>query len=150
MDRRSIFILAPAFLLSGCIALPIPHDRPRTPLYTGMVTDISTKTPIESVVVTVVDLNPLRGDTPSQIHTKTDPTGHYEAQVTMSSSWFVLLFLPAHGYCQGRLVFSHPEYESVTRETSQPETSVYNGTCTFTKVKLDVQLTRRSRAQSGS
>ncbi len=43
-------------LLSGCVFLPIPHDRLVTPLYYGRVTDAETGAPVGGVAVTVTAL----------------------------------------------------------------------------------------------
>lgn len=130
-----------SFLLVGCIALPIPHERRLSPLYFGAVTDADTGKPIESVVVRVGGY--IHSKQPRNTESKTDSLGNYEAGITENAFWYVLIAGPADGSCGGSVTFVHPEYEMKVERTDQARGGGVDGMCTGVKLRLDVSLKKK-------
>lgn len=125
-------------VLSGCIALPIPHERQLSPLYFGTVTDAETGRPIEAVVVSVS--GNLHSEHPIPGETKTDAAGHYQVVAKEKASWFVLIAGPTDGNCGGSLLFMHPNYEMKMERTDQVSAGGVDGICHGVKRQLNVSL----------
>lgn len=140
-NATSLTTGASVLLLSSCIAVPIPHERQLTPLYYGTVTDASTGAPIESVTISVSPIS--RVGRSSTAETKTDAFGRYEIAVTENATWFVLIAGPAEGSCGGVLLFAHPGYELVQRETSEFRSGGVDGVCRGSKKQVDVSLKKK-------
>lgn len=136
------------FLLSGCVFLPIPHDRRVTPLYYGRVTDADTGAPIGGVAVTVTALwaDPKTGDT-VQATATTDELGEYEVAITERASWFYIFFGPIEGICGGKVNLAHPDYEPKEFKTSVFDGAPIDGVCTGKKHQRNVQLKRAASNQ---
>ena len=144
---RLILVGATLLTLSGCIALPIPHERRITPLYQGKVTDAVTGQPIESVNVSVRTPHFIKNEDtglPLEAETKTDASGYYEIGVTKKEIWFVFFLGPAEGSCGGTVLFSHPTYEPHEMQTDQFRGAAVDGMCTGAKEKRNVSLKRKS------
>lgn len=138
MNPKLLGIGIAFLILSGCIALPIPHERQLSPLYFGTVTDAETGKPIEAVVVTVS--GNLHSERPIPGETKTDVAGGYRVVAKEKASWFVLIAGPADGSCGGFLLFVHPNYEMKMERTDEATAGGADGMCTDVKRQLDVSL----------
>lgn len=128
-------------MLVGCIALPIPHERRLSPLYSGTVTDADTGKPIESVVVSVRGY--IYSEKSSNAESMTDSSGNYEIGSTEKAFWYVFIAGPADGSCGGSVMFVHPEYEMKVEHTDQASGGGVDGMCTGVKRRLDVSLNKK-------
>jgi len=142
MNHNLLLVGISMLVLTSCIALPIPHERPLSPYYFGTVTDADTGKPIEGVVVRVG--GNLYSKAPIPGESKTDPSGHYEAVARENATWYVLIAGPADGTCGGSLLFMHPEYEMRLERTEQASAGGRDGMCTGVKRQLDVSLKKKS------
>ena len=140
---KNISILFVISLLTGCIALPIPHDRPVTPVYAGTVQDSGTNEPISNVLVTVESdyTNPKTGN-PYNATTRTNADGYYEVGATEHGKWYFITLLPLEGYCSGKVTFTHPGYQAYKYNTRRFQSGALNGSCTQEKVERNVLLSR--------
>jgi hypothetical protein len=125
-----------ALTLTACV-LPIPHQRPLSPIFHGNVTDAETGKPIENVDVWAWGRS--TGSTGRSASGRTDASGRYRVGAAEQVTWFVILFpLPAEGDCSGFAVFSHPEYEEGSVAAGWVGTAMFDGPCG--RVRRDVQL----------
>jgi hypothetical protein len=131
------------FLLSGCIALPIPHERQISPEFYGVVTDASTGAPVVGAEVSVsIPASRSTGTTASSV-TTTTTDGKYRVKVEEHSAWYIIFVSPAEGMCDGELSVSHPAYDTQSTTASQFRGAAYNGMCNGYKVERNLQLRRR-------
>jgi len=144
MKARHYFpLLLSLATLSGCIALPIPHDRQISPEFFGVVTDSQTGLPIEGAVVTVTrppyhsaseDVDPFSASA------TTDANGRYRVRVITASTWYVLFLGPAEGTCSGTIAVSNRSYQSETSSTSAFRGAAVDGMCNGYSVERNFQL----------
>ena len=136
-------------LLSGCIALPIPNDRRKTPLYYGKVQDSASQSPIQDVLVKVETFS-IDSETEAPIinTTKTDENGHYEIGAVEESGWYVLYLGPAEGICGGKVTFSHPDYDTYQYHTETFTGAAVNGACNGEEQERNVLLSRKTSNKS--
>lgn len=141
MNPRVALLLS-GTVLSSCIMVPVPHDRPVSPVFYGQVRDEATGLPVKGATLRVFAyVNGAEGPTATA---QTDESGHFEVgAVERSNSYTVLLLAPAEGQCSGTLVVSHPEYKVRFVEVSEFRSANVNGVCTGLKVKRDVSLKRQ-------
>jgi hypothetical protein len=139
MNVGVLFVIITTLTLTGC-ALPIPHQRPLSPIFHGEVKDAETGKPIENVDVWVWGRS--TGSTGrSTASGRTDASGRYRVGVVEQATWFVILFpLPAEGACSGFAVFTHPEYEEGSVAAGWVGTAMFDGPCG--RVRRDVKLKR--------
>ncbi len=124
-------------ILSGCIALPIPHDRPFSPFISGEVRAKSTWQPIPNATVTLLATTLAVKDETS---TATDATGKFEAQVTHRKIWMPFFFGPAEGFCTSSVTISAPGYKSETHEFHSFGAASGKGVCAGAREILNVVL----------
>ena len=91
--------------LGACIVLPIPRDIPLTGVHKGIVSDATTKKPLQGVQVSFVNH--------TEVSTVTNAEGEFSlAAVTQQSNWTgVLLVGPAESHCEDRVAFEKEGYE---------------------------------------
>lgn len=140
---NKLITLSLVIFLSGCIALPIPHDRRVTPMYSGKVIDFDSRIPIKGVVVKVETLIPDRETgIPYTATTMTNEEGYYELGAVERSVWYILWFGPAEGVCGGKVTFTHPEYNTYQYDTQIFTSAAMDGVCTLKEHERDVLLSR--------
>lgn len=129
--------------LTGCIALPVPHDRQISPEFFGIVTDAETGLPIAGAQLKV-SLSPRgKTDQESSAVATSGTDGSYRVRINESTIWYVIVLGPAEGFCAGKLSVSHPDYEPTSDQSSQFRGAAVNGQCHGHKVERNVQLRRR-------
>lgn len=127
------------FTLSGCIALPIPHDDWLTGQHTGRITDAVSQTPISGAKVT---LYTLRGRSQS-ISTLSDAEGLFSiGPIVDRETFFEIWMPPAETVCQDMLTFQHPQYQISSILWSSGLTNPTGGPCRNIKGKHDVPLAK--------
>ncbi len=132
---RQLAALTPCLLLAGC-PLPIPHDRLLSPMVYGTVRDGESRSPISGVSVRMEGGTKWRSAT-----TVTDNAGNYRVGLTEPTNWFVILPAPAEGVCEGRVTFTHAEYEPLSFKEGGFGSASFDGPCT--SVKRDVVLWKK-------
>jgi hypothetical protein len=140
--RHPLLFVVP-LLLSGCIALPIPHARQISPEFYGVVTDAQTGAPVLGAELSVSIAAPRGAGNSTSTTTTSAADGKYRIKVEEHSTWYILLVGPAEGFCEGELSVSHPAYEAQTTTASQLRGAALNGTCNGYKVERNIQLKRK-------
>jgi hypothetical protein len=123
--------------LSGCIALPIPHDEALTPLYSGTVTDASTGTLIAGAEVHVSGGLSERQPTAT---TTTDATGHFQIGISNRAHWFFLYLGPADGICRATLTVTATGYQSFSKQFSAMGYGGGKGPCSGRRIVEAIAL----------
>jgi len=93
---RLVSLAIVGFCLSGCVALPIPHDRLSTPVIEGTVLDAKTKAPLSGVRISAKNTT---GDALNVV--TSDASGRYRAFATSHGSWYYFTPLNIEGVCEG-------------------------------------------------
>jgi len=130
-----VFVVA--LPLSGCIALPIPHDRQVSPEFYGVITDVDSGARVSGAEVAVVSESGM-----SKASTAAD--GMYRVKAEKHSTWYVLFLGPWEGGCSGDLSVAHPDYETQSTSASEFRGAAANGVCSGYKVERNIQLKRKS------
>ena len=109
MKFTRFVVLLIGIFLSGC-PLPIPHERPITPVLHGTIFDGSTGKPLSGVLVTLR----ARSDLEPAV-TKSDDAGRYEIGIFEHASVYLITPPMAEGACGATVTYSRQNYKSVTR-----------------------------------
>lgn len=107
------WLLPAVWLLTGCIALPIPHQLLLTPLYSGTMTDATTGVPITGAQVEATGISNKMVQTE---RTATDSAGHYKIGLSTQVRWTLLWMVPADGICAATLTITAPGYETFSKK----------------------------------
>jgi len=137
-----VFLASLVALMSGCIPLPIPHDRALSPQFYGQVTDDS-GSPIQGAVVRAVAGDGdvvVENENQPLATSQTDERGFYRVGVTERDSWYFLFFGAADGLCSGTLTVTHPSYEEQSFKVQRFSTAY---PCNGFKVQQDIVLKRK-------
>lgn len=103
MMLKLTITIVTGILLSGCIALPIPHENWDTPKLRGNVFDAETKNPVAGVSVRLVDY-------PSQ-ETITNENGYFELEpIKNRKIWLVYPLVAVDAVCGTNIEFSRTGY----------------------------------------
>jgi hypothetical protein len=132
--------------LSGCVILPIPHNRRMTPLYHRTVVAADDGRPLPAVSVKAESRVPgSHTHEAFEALTQSDEEGHYQVAAVRHSNWFFVWFLsPFEGPCDGMLTFSHPRYETLVYESTVFSAANIDGVCTGVKHEKNVRLKKRT------
>ncbi len=144
VQLKTSTVLFFTFFLSGCIALPIPHERKLSPLFFGQVIDEDSRQPIEGVEIEATSLShSSETDQPQKNKISSNANGDYEISVTEKANWFVIIGLPVDSLCGGSLLFSHPSYEPRSHRASMMVPRGGNAQCWRVKYEYDVSLKKK-------
>jgi hypothetical protein len=111
MRWAAIFLVS--MILAGCIALPVPHDRPYSPALSGIVIDALTKTPIAGAEI---HLEGTTSSPPIVASTKSDSNGRFSVLASERALWLPFWFGFAEGHCTATATVSAPGYEPQIKE----------------------------------
>jgi hypothetical protein len=101
-------------LLSGCIALPVPHERYVTPNVSGVVRYAATQEPVAGATVTISSDGGLGNSKPSCAAVLSDAQGKFLVGTTeRAKCWYLILLAPFEGFCIGKIAASHPNFDSI-------------------------------------
>jgi len=143
-------VLLATFSLSGCVALPIPHQRPLTPVVEGVVTDSTTKAPIGGATVTASTAIGSASRPETSVEVKTDELGRFSVVVTEKSYWmFLVLLAPFEGFCNGVVTVTKPGYKPARTEIQWFAPSNFNGPCPSKPVARNFELEASPEKPSG-
>lgn len=134
-------VIVLASLLQGCIALPIPHQRPYSPNLSGSVSDAQSKQPIAGAVIW---LETPSTDPPLEGSMTTGDDGNFSIRLTRRELWWPLFFGPAEGYCVARATVSAPGYVTQSREFRRFGGASGSGMCGHYAESWAVSLERAS------
>jgi hypothetical protein len=133
-------VVLAVILLEGCIALPIPHDRPYSPILSGSVADAQTSTPIAGATIR------LEATTfpPYMVETfETGIDGTFSVVVTKRKFWMPMWLGPAEGACTATATVSAPGYVAQTKKfTNGIEGASGIGVCHRYKESWSVSLSK--------
>lgn len=136
-------VLALIAFLTGCVALPIPHDRPVTPAISGTVRDFETGAPIVGARIEVTERPLSSKPDPARASTTSDSDGKFFLRATERATWYVIVFLaPYEGTCSGQFSVTHREYETVSFEVGYFDAANFDGVCSSRPEHRDVILRR--------
>lgn len=99
-------------LLEGCIALPIPHNRPYSPVLSGSVIDAQTSKPIAGAALR------LEATTHGAHLVKTietDADGRFSVVITKRELWIPMWLGPGEGTCTATATVSAPGFADQTK-----------------------------------
>jgi hypothetical protein len=110
---RCVAVFLITIMLTGCIALPIPHQHPYSPALSGTVIDAQTSAPVVGAEVR------LEGTTisPPLVSTvRASSDGRFSVIASRRALWLPLWFGPAEGFCTATATVSAPGYEPQTKD----------------------------------
>lgn len=142
---KNTLLCVMAFPLSGCIALPIPHDRQLSPEFYGVVTDIESGAAISGVEMKVSIADP-RGTGIKTSSVTTGVDGKYRVSFEERATWYILIAGPAEGSCYGNLSATHPGFEAQSISSSEFRGAAVDGVCSGYEVQRNIQLKRKAVA----
>jgi hypothetical protein len=102
-------------VLEGCIALPIPHDRPYSPVLSGSVIDAQTSKPIAGATLRL-EATTLATHLVKTIETDVD--GRFSVVITKREFWMPMWLGPGEGTCTATATVSAPGFVAQTKNFS--------------------------------
>ena len=142
--RTTTPLAVAALVLSGCIALPIPHDRQVTPLLAGRVIDSATGKPVVNARVLVTSPLPASSAASSasaSAEATTDADGQFQLAAYQRGQWYtVVLFAPIEGFCTGDFTITREGYKTVTFTEQYFFPANVNGVCMARPVSRVISL----------
>lgn len=139
MSKATLLSLIIASLL-GCVALPIPHEREITPIFSGSISDAETGHPIEGVNITLKTLWDNPNQKPIEKSVLSDKNGNYKIGLNEHDFWYEIWLIPLEGYCGGILTFSRKDYIPQNIEKKKFGGGAIDSICNSYKVELPVSL----------
>jgi hypothetical protein len=113
--------LALTACLSGCMALPIPHERAVTPVIEGVISDARTGAPIGGAMIRATPDVGGGGEYEGNLVTTTatsDEQGRFRVLATEKAQWMYVLLL-LEGGCRGKYVVTKDGYRPLTLEPAE-------------------------------
>jgi len=152
MTPRTTSALTATLVLSGCIALPIPHDRQVTPLLAGRVIDNVTGNPVVNARVRVTapsSASSAASSGSATAETTTDADGQFQlAAYQRAQLYTVVLLAPFEGFCTGDFTVTREGYKTVTFTEQYFFPANFNGVCVARPTSRVIRLERASGTES--
>ena len=126
-------------LLEGCIALPIPHSHPYSPLLTGTVIDARTSLPIAGAEIRIEGKT---HDPPLVATARAGTDGRFSVVASKRALWFPIWLGPAEGFCAATGTVSAPGYESQEKDFSRFSGASGAGVCSHYEEVWKVSLSK--------
>jgi hypothetical protein len=138
---RLVFMSCFVVVLQGCIALPIPHNRPYSPRVVGTVVDSETQQPISDALVRLEGRN---ANPPLIEEVRSAADGTFSVQASKRALWMALWFGPAEGFCAATVVIAAPGYIAETKEFRRFGAASGKGVCAAYKETWKVLLRKEA------
>jgi hypothetical protein len=136
---RTAAVVMTASFLGGCIALPIPHDRPYGPALFGTVVDADTVRPVSGATV-LLDGETYQPSIEQSAITGND--GTFAVRAFKRVLWWPLWFGPAEGFCVGTATVTAPGYLPQVKSFRRFSGASGSGVCSGYVETWNVQLVR--------
>jgi hypothetical protein len=130
------------FCLSGCIALPIPHDRLVAPVAKGIVFDADTREPVADARVSVVPRFVNHDEV--VIHDKINTTqdGKFRLAASIQTNWYYFTPLNLENICGGTYTVEKEGYQLQTFTLEYFGWAGNDGICDSKPIQKSVALKR--------